>query len=137
MAYNIGDRVLVGQDEGIGGINREAIITDRFYSEKSDKFFYEIKYKGREEEQDGFYEEDMLHPFVEEKVEYDIKVEIREGVIIFSVIEIKGMERHLVARGHGHMLRNDTLGVVQAASWAARKALVDLNGGETYIKKEN
>lgn len=129
MAYNIGDRVLVGESE--------AVVTDRMYSEKSDKYFYSIRYKGRREEQDGLYDDGELKPFVEEKVEYDLKMEISEGVIIFSAIEIKGDERTLVARGHGHMLRKDLVGVLQAASWAARKAFTELNGGETYIEKEN
>jgi hypothetical protein len=107
------------------------------YSERSDKYLYSIKYKGGAEEQDDLYEDDELQPYVEEKVEYELKTEISEGVVIFSCIEIRGDKRTLAARGHGHMLRNDLLGVLQAASWAARKAFTDLNGGETYIEKEN
>ena len=83
MVYNIGDRVLVGG-------NGEAVITDRMYSEKSDKYFYSIKYKGDEDEQENLYDDEVLQPFVEEKVEYDLKMEISEGVVIFSAIEIKG-----------------------------------------------
>ena len=129
MSYNIGDKVLVE--------NGEAIVTDRMYSEKSDKYFYSIQYKGREEEQEDLYDDDELQPFIEEKVEYDLKMEISEGVVIFSAIEVKGDKRTLVARGHGHMLRHDKIGVLQAASWAARKAFTELNGGATYIEKEN
>ena len=129
MAYNIGDRVSVK--------GQEAFITDRMYSEKSDKYFYSIRYNGHQEEQDDLYDDSELQPYVEEKVEYDLKMDISEGVVIFSVVEIKGDKRSLVARGHGHMLRNDLLGVLQASSWAARKAFTELNGGETYIEKEN
>ena len=129
MAYNIGDKVLVN--------NSEAIVTDRMYSEKSDKYFYSIRYKGRREEQDDLYDDNELQPFIEEKVEYELKMDISEGVVIFSAIEIRGDERNLVARGHGHLLRKDLVGVLQAASWAARKAFTELNGGETYIEKEN
>lgn len=129
MAYNIGDKVLVN--------NSEAFITDRMYSEKSDKYFYSIRYKGRNEEQDDLYNDNEIQPYVEEKVEYELKMEISEGVVIFSAIEIKGDKRTLVSRGHGHMLRHDLIGVLQAASWAARKAFTELNGGETYIVKEN
>lgn len=131
MAYNIGDKVLVVSS------NREATITDRMYSERSDRYLYGIRYKGCEGEQDDLYDDDELQPFVEEKVEYELKTDISEGVVIFSAIEIRGDKRTLVARGHGHMLRNDLLGVLQAASWAARKAFTELNGGETYIEKEN
>ena len=130
MAYNIGDKVSVVN----GG---EAVITDRMYSERADKYLYSIKHIGRQEEQDELYDDDELKPFIEEKVEYDLKLEISEGVVIFSAIEIKGDKRTLVSRGHGHMLRKDLVGVLQAASWAARKAFTELNGGETYIEKEN
>ena len=129
MAYNIGDKVLVGESV--------AFITDRMYSEKSDKYLYSIRYSGRREEQDDLYDDGELKPFVEEKVEYELKMEISEGVVIFTAIEIKGDKRTVVSRGHGHMLRDDQLGVLQAASWAARKAFTALNGGETYIEKEN
>lgn len=130
MAYNIGDRVLVGK-------SGEAIITDRMYSEKSDKYLYCIRYKGRQEEQDDLYGEDDIQPYVEEKVEYELKTEISDGVVIFSCIEIRGDKRTLVARGHGHMLKSGTIGVLQAASWAARKAFTEVNGGEIHIVKEN
>lgn len=130
MAYNIGDKVSVN---GVG----EAVITDRMYSEKYDKHLYSIRFAGREEEQDDLYDDDELQPFVVEKVDYEIKAELSEGVVIFSVIEIKGDERTLVARGHGHMLRKDLLGVLQAASYAAKRAFTDRNGGDTYIEKEN
>lgn len=129
MAYNIGDKVLVN--------NSEAIVTDRMFSEKSDKYLYEIRYKGRSEEQEDLYDDDELQPFIEEKVEYELKMDISEGVVIFSVIEIRGDKRTLASRGHGHMLRKDLLGVLQAASWAARKAFTEANGGEVYIEKEN
>lgn len=129
MAYNIGDKVLIGESV--------AFITDRMYSEKNDKYLYSIRYNGRKEEQDDLYDDDEIQPFVEEKVEYELKMEISEGVVIFSAIEIKGDKRTLAARGHGHMLRNDLLGVLQASSWAARKAFTELNNGETYIEKEN
>lgn len=130
MKYNIGDVVLVG------GI-REAVITDRIYSAKSDKNFYSIRYTGDNEDQEDLYNDEVLKPFTAEKVDYEIKAEISEGVVIFSVIEIKGGKRSLAARGHGHMLRNDLLGILQAASYAAKKAFTGINGGETYIEKEN
>ena len=130
MVYNIGDRVLVGG-------NGEAVITDRMYSEKSDKHFYSIRYKGDDEEQENLYDDEVLQPFTEEKVDFEIKTEISDGVVIFSVIEIKGDKRTLAARGHEHMLRSDLLGVLQAASYAAKRAFTDRNGGDTYIEKEN
>ena len=128
MAFEIGDRVLVN--------GSEAIIEDTMYSVKSDTYFYEIRYAGRAEVQDDLYPETALEPLPEDKSEYDFKIETSEGLVIFSCFEQKGQHRALVARGHAHILRNDLRGMLQAASYAAKKAFTDLNGGDTYIEKE-
>lgn len=130
MAFEIGDHVLVN-----GSV---AIIEDTMYSVKSGTYFYEIRYDGHEEVQDDLYPETALAPLPEEKSEYDFKLETSEGLVIFSCFEQKGQHRALVARAHAHILRNDLLGMLQAASYAAKRAFTDLNGGDTYIeKKEN
>jgi hypothetical protein len=109
-------------------------VTDKMFSEGRNLFVYIIK------PDDGgrsiMRDEDELSPVVTETVEYDIQCEVSEGVAIFSIIEIKNNKRTLAARGHGHMLRNDLLGVAQAASFAEKRALTTLNGGSTYIEKE-
>lgn len=126
--FEIGNKVMVNDTAECG------TITDRMFSEGRNLFVYVIK------PDDGgrsiMRDEDELQPVIDEEVEYDLQTEISEGVVIFSIIEIKNNHRTLVSRGHGHMLRNDLLGVAQAASYAAKRAFTALNGGNTYIEKE-
>jgi uncharacterized protein YodC (DUF2158 family) len=127
MQFKIGDVVLA-----CGG---KAIVTDRLLSEKDGTYSYSIRYDGHADEQDDLYMEDELLPYVEEKVSYEIKLELVDNVACFTAIEIKGENRTVAAVGHGHLLSKDLVGVVQAASWATRKALLDINNGSTQIKK--
>ena len=126
--FEIGNKVLVKDTAERG------TITDKMFSEGRNIFVYIVK------PEDGgrsiMRDEDELEEVVEETVEYDIQTEVSEGVVIFSIIEIKGNKRTLVTRGHGHMLRNDLLGVAQAASFAAKRAFTAINDGSTYIEKE-
>lgn len=129
MEFKIGDKVLA-----CGG---KAIITDRLLSEKDGTYSYSIIYEGHAEEQDDLYREDELLPYVEEKVSYEVKLDIVDGVACFKCIEVKGDTRTVAAVGHGHILKNNLAGIVQAASWATRKALLEINNGSVFIEKEN
>lgn len=126
--FEIGNKVLVKDTAERG------TITDKMFSEGRNIFVYIVK------PEDGgrsiMRDEDEIEAVINDEIEYDIQAEISEGVVIFSIIEIKNNHRTLVTRGHGHMLRNDLLGVAQAASFAANRAFTSLNGGNTYIEKE-
>ena len=126
--FEIGNKVMVKDTAECG------TITDKLFSEGRNLFVYVVK------PDDGgrsiMRDEDELEAVIDDVVDYDIQTEISDGVVIFSIIEIKNNKRTLVARGHGHMLRTDLLGVAQAASFAAKRAFTALNGGNTYIEKE-
>ena len=129
MAYKIGDKVLA--------LGYKAVVIDRLLSEKTDEYSYRIRYDGHEEEQDELYGEHELLPYVEEKVSYEVKLDIVDGVACFKCIEVKGETRTVATVGHGHILKNNLAGIVQAASWATRKALLEINNGSVFIEKEN
>lgn len=130
--FNIGDKVTV---YGVGN----ATVTDRMYSEKKDKHYYSIQFEGRDVEEDDLFEADELQEFVPEvHVEYEVDTDINktDGMVIVSFYETKDGERKLISRGHGHMMRRDALGVVQATSFAARRALLLINNNSVYVEKE-
>ena len=130
--FNIGDKVIV---LGVGN----AIVTDKMFSEKKDKQYYGIMFEGRDIEEDDLFGEDELREVgAEDHSEYEVITDINkaDGIVIVSIIEIKGSDRHLVARGHGHMLRKDALGIVQATSFAARRALLSINNDSVFVEKE-
>ena len=130
--FNIGDKVTV---YGVGN----AIVTDKMYSEKKDKHYYSIQFDGRDIEEDDLFEDDELQEFVPEvHVEYEVVTDINQtdGMVIVSFYEKRDGNRKFVARGHGHMLRHDALGVVQATSFAARRALLSINNDSVNVEKE-
>lgn len=130
--FNIGDRVIV-----YNGLT--ATVTDKMYSEKKDKHLYSIQFDGCDIEEDDLFEEDELQIApVYVPAEYEVLTDINrnEGMVIVSIIEINGEDRKLVARGHGHMLRSDALGIVQATSYAARRALLSINNNSVDVEKE-
>ena len=130
--FNIGDKVTV---YGVGN----ATVTDKMYSEKKDTHFYSIQFEGCEIEDDNLFDEDELQEYVEEvRAEYDVVTDVNwaDGMVIVSFYETKGESRKLICRGHGHMLRHDTLGVVQATSFAARRALMSINNDSVNVEKE-
>jgi hypothetical protein len=127
--FNIGDKVIT-----YSGLS--AIVTDKMYSEKMDKHLYSIQFDGKDIEEDDLFEEDELQK--DEPAEYEVLTDINqnEGMVIVTIIEIKGSTRNLVARGHGHMLRRDALGITQATSYAARRALLSINNDSVNVEKE-
>ena len=127
--FNIGDKVIT-----YSGLT--AVVADRMYSEKMDKHLYSIKFDGKDIEEDDLFEEDELQK--DEPAEYEVLTDINqnEGMVIVTIIEIKGSTRNLVARGHGHMLRRDALGITQATSYAARRALLSINNDSVNVEKE-
>ena len=130
--FNIGDKVTV---YGVGN----ATVTDRMYSEKKDTHYYSIKFEGSEIEDNNLFDEDELQEYVEEvHAEYEVVTDVNktDGMVIVSFYETKGDKRKLVCRGHGHMLRRDALGVVQATSFAARRALMSINNDSVNVEKE-
>ena len=129
MAYDIGERVVVN--------DREAIITDALYSIKTNTTRYYIRYCGHAEDQDDLYEEDDIEPYEKDIVEYIPNIVLKDGVVIFSLVEVRNGIRNTVEVTHGHLINNDMVGVLQACSYAAKKAFINRNGGDVYYKKEN
>lgn len=130
--FNIGDKVTV---YGVGN----ATVTDKMYSEKRDTHYYSIKFEGSEIEDTNLFDEDELQQYVEEEyAEYEVVTDVNkaDGMVTVSVYESKGDKHKLVCRGHGHLLRRDALGIVQATSFAARRALMSINNDSVNVEKE-
>lgn len=129
MAFNIGDRVTT-----ISGL--QAVITDKMYSEKKSAYWYGIQYDGMAQEEDILFEESDLELFKEEPPQYKVETTIEDGVVIVEVFEITKDSKTIKARGHAHIMHNGALGIVQATSYASRRALLSINNNSVYIEKE-
>lgn len=127
--FNIGDHVSVCGTEVCG------TVTDKMYSEARDIYMYVIK------PDDGgrsfMRKEDELDLFHCSKVEYQIDPVISDGVVVVNFYEVTDDSKTIVARGHAHILHDGALGIVQATSYATRRALLSINNNSTYIEKEN
>ena len=127
--FNIGDRVTT-----ISGL--EAVITDKMYSEKKSAYYYGIQYNGMKEEEDDLFSEDQLQLYTEEPPQYEVDTVIEEGVVVVAIYEVTKNNKTLKARGHAHILHDGVLGIVQATSYASRRALLGINNNSVYIEKE-
>lgn len=129
MAFNIGDKVTTAS-------GLEAVVTDKMYSEKKSAYYYGIQYKGMIDEEEDLFEESQLQPYTEEPPQYKVETTIEDGVVVVEVFEITKDNKTIKARGHAHIMHNGALGIVQATSYASRRALLSINNNSVYVEKE-
>ena len=129
MAYEIGDKVST-----LNGL--EAVVTDKMYSEKKGIHYYGIQFKGHEEEEDDLFSEDELQPVSDDPVEYKVKVDVAENILVCTIYQVKNGEMKPISRGHGHIMHDGAVGVGQAASYAAKRAFMKINNDSITIEKE-
>ena len=114
--FNINDKVVTVYGE-------EAIINDRFFSEKDQQYYYSIKVGNVVE---NFVPEEKLKALPKENLNISVEIEILDNVVV-GIIKNDGKE---IARGHGHRIHEGSDGIVQAISYAFKKCWEKTNGGE-------
>ena len=146
MEYNIGDTVIIKQPEEIVDRSRGncyawtkrkgntageiGTIADKMYSEAESIFLYRICIEGETRIRSAFYtEEDFEHYIVETKQDYSIDCEILENLAVVRIYKDDDGEKKEIGRGHGHIFHEGDIGVVQAISYACKKAYEKLNNG--------
>lgn len=135
MEYSIGQRVRINSYGDLpesmktgGGVSKvcglDGEIVDKLYSEAKGGYIYKIQLDGskaasRVDFIDGSFDviEDSPVP-----VTYTHEFEYLENIVIARFYEVyEGGERVEIARGHGHIIHEGTVGVAQASSWALKK----------------
>lgn len=120
--FEIGDRVKVGGNAGT--------IVDTFISKNDGSSHYYIEFECGAKE---FFVEDVVCPAQESVVDgCTVSVDIAENVVVMILHDGFGKE---IARGHGHMIHEGTLGLAQAVSYAAKRLFY--NAGGDIITKKN
>lgn len=103
----------------------EGEVTDTMFS-LSTGWSYLVKNK-------GFFREADLELIPDKKgYSIDIKIDIASNVVIATLYEVTEDTKSPLAKGHGHMIHEGELGVVQAASYACKKLYESLGG--TFVK---
>ena len=120
-AMNIGQRVQNAYGEA-------GMIIDRMYSEAEKDYYYSVKLDNRGEDDNGeLYTADEIR-IVEDKTEYSVETEILSNVCVAKVFKKKDGKMQEVSRGHGHIIHEGDLGILQALSYAFKKAYEAIGG---------
>lgn len=132
--FNIGDRVVVKEFEDIPSEGRTravakfsgdiGTIKDKLFSEGVGEFVYVVHFDGYDKASLKMWRADHLTAYVEPKKEYNLILDYADNVVVVIITE-DGKE---ISRGHGHIIHEGSLGIVQAASYALKKIYERLGG---------
>lgn len=146
MQFNIGDTVIINQPEAIVDRSRGncyawtkrkgntageiGTIADKMYSEAEDKHLYRIRIEGEARVRSAFYTEEDFELYVADiKQDYILETEILENLAVVRIYKNEDGEKKEIVRGHGHIFHEGDIGVIQALSYALKKAYEKINGG--------
>lgn len=107
---------------------KEGVIVDKMYSEKNGEFVFVVKFDSFDKDSSKLWTEDQLEVVESVVSEIDFKFDVVDNVVVCVCIE-DGEE---VGRGHGHIIHEGRIGVVQAASYALKRLYERMNGGTIY-----
>ena len=136
--FNIGDRVVIKDYEDLpeemknNAISRitgkAGVIIDKMHSEAKGATIYRVQLDGYDKPSRVDYLEDSLKE--EASTTYAYEFEYAENLVIARFYAVKGDEKKLIARGHGHIFHEGDLGIAQAASYALKKIYQLLQGDD-------
>lgn len=107
---------------------KEGVIVDKMYSEKNGEFVFVVKFDSFDKDSSKLWTEDQLEVVELSFSKFDFKFEVADNVVVCICTE-DGEE---VGRGHGHIIHEGRIGVVQAASYAIKRMYERMNGGTIY-----
>lgn len=143
MEYNIGDIVTIKQPEqtairSMGDptvwlkrksstAGKTAVIVDKMFSEAESRFLYRIRIDGETITRAAFYtEEDFVG---EDEDQYTLEAKVLDNVCVVIVFKNENGEKKEISRGHGHRIHEGEIGIMQAFSYAIKKAYEKINNG--------
>lgn len=122
-AMNIGQRV-------INAYGENGKIVDRMWSEKEASYLYGVHYDSAEEDEILLARGDELRDLQEEKNDnYEVETSILNNVVVAKVFKMENGKKKEFSRGHGHIIHNGDIGIMQALSYAFKKAYEKINNG--------
>lgn len=127
VQFQIGDKVIVAKH------NKEAIIEDVLYSNKTDDWMYVVRFADSPYPFARPMNGDELLSVVSKS--YRWEVSLTDNVVVAVMYEIDGDIETEIARQHGHIMHEGLIGVAQAASYAMKRIYIGMNDGK-YIGME-
>lgn len=107
----------------------KATIVDKMYSEAEARFLYRIRLEGENFTRAAFYTEEDFAIDDGKSKEYSIETEVIDNVAIAIIYKTVDGEKKEIVRGHGHIIHEGDIGVIQALSYSLKKAYEKINGG--------
>jgi hypothetical protein len=109
------------------------VIVDKMYSESREKHFYSVRLDKNNLIPAHYYTDDDLEPYKADKQlgndDFDFEITLADNLVYCVVYEVVDGQKEELTRGHGHVFHEGIHGVVQAASYAIKKAWENINGG--------
>ena len=127
--FQIGDKV------GYIHQKAEGVIEDILYSNATDKFLYSVKWQGIGMPSRSQHNADDLYPINDREYRYEIS--LHNNVVVAILYEKANDDEFEVARGHGHIIHDGVLGFTQAASYALKRIMLEINGGEMPMRGDH
>ena len=106
------------------------MITDKLYSESGASIVYRVHFDGYDRPSNKLWTAEMRFVLIEIPPEYKFEFDYLENLVVARFIEVRGNSETEIARGHGHIIHEDALGIAQAASYALKKLYEKMNGGK-------
>lgn len=139
MKFKIGDRVKVKEysdipenyrTKGIARLHgKVGTVTDKLYSETNGDFLYRVHFDGYERPSNVLWTDKQLYILIKKPIEYKFEFETCDNVVVARFYEMEEGSKTEIARGHGHIIHEGDLGIVQASSYALKKIYEKMNGG--------
>lgn len=117
--FKIGDLVRV--------VNNVGTIEDIFRSEANRGDLYSVMLD--ETSTATVWRESDLEEY-KDIVSYNYEIECLENIVLVRLYECRDDSKTEIARGHGHIIHEGALGVVQAASYALKRIFFDIKNRE-------
>lgn len=104
-------------------------IVDKMYSEAYGEHLYKLAFDGYERVSTSLFISEDLREVEPEKVDFRVEFEYLDRVVVARAMS---GDRQL-GIGHGHLLHGGALGLMQAASYAAKRCYMSMGG--KFLKK--
>lgn len=121
MELNIGAKVRVN--------NRGGEIVDKLRSSAQDCTLYRIKFDGETNASNTLYKSEMFDSVVTFVYSWELEVVENLVAVRFYQVDTDGNKTELT-RGHGHIIHEGAYGIAQAASYALRRIMQNLEDVE-------
>lgn len=137
MEFNIGDRVRIKRYEDLPEelgrgccklCGKDGEVIDKLWSGAKSRTVYKIHLDGYDRPSSIDFPSNAIDLVSElDKKTYSYEFEFLDKVVVARFYELGDDYKTEIAKGHGHIIHDGEIGIAQAASYALKKILQNLN----------